>query len=181
MSQMFIPVSCPEVIISNKDLHISTHNRACALHGIIVAQGICNKESIPTALLTANMTESKITLPKGMKIAEAHETETEKDTNAIEATHEFTPERQGHETPNLDGLDESKKALIQPVINQYKHLFGPVIPDSTTHGIEHSINLSTETPVRRGPYDFRNFATEQKLTKPTIHLTIHPNDIRQQR
>jgi predicted aspartyl protease len=169
MSQVFLPVTCPEQFSSKGEFSISTANRACVLHGIVVAQGVFDDSCIPTSILTANLTDSKVTLSKNMIIAEARRTKIE-EAQSIEVNPETSPEKVTTTLPKLGNLPEDVKKPLQNIINDHKHLFENVIPDKTTHGVKHKIHLTSDVPTKRGPY--RNSRYEDTELKPELERLL---------
>ena len=104
-SEMFIPVTCSESFSQKGNFTVQTSNRACALHGIMVAQGLFDDRHVPTALLVANVTESDITLSKNMVIAEAKETAIKDSRQIIESEPTTAPIKEVVAIPDFGRLD----------------------------------------------------------------------------
>lgn len=165
-----VSVSNPNNLIENQIYHLETMNRSCINYGIITAQGIFDNQSVPKAILVANVTDKPIHIPAKTTIATAHEQEmmTAPDVNTDGSQIQSTP-------PDLSEISPDKRAVIKPILQKFSNLFEPITPGTATHNVEHSIPLTDNTPFRIGPY--RNSRYEDDAILPELNELLRQHFI----
>lgn len=171
-SQVVAPIKIREELDAAQAFHVRTSNKACALYGVVLANGVFEGKNVPEGVLLANMTEVDVKIPAKTIVGEVHIC-SEKITEPEEIPPERTQDTEANDTremPNLANMKGGTRQLLEPIIQQYKHLFEEVRPQAAKHGVEHSIRLTEDRPSRQRPY--RNSHWENDAMKPEIERLL---------
>ena len=171
-TQMFAPVKfdTTDKLEREQTFYVQTANRACVLHGIVLAQGIFEGKKPPRQLLMANLTHEDVKITAGTTVGEVHIC-TEKIANLAWDKHVSSgPDTSKTKLPSLAHLNSQAKQQIEPVVQEYEHMFEEVKPGSTRHGVEHTIKLTDEKPIKQHPY--RNSRWEDDTMQPEIERLL---------
>ena len=159
----------PDTFKENQLYHLTTVKTGFSKNGIVVAQGIFDKEHIPKAILIANVTDHPINIPIQTTIATAYEQEPI-------ATPDVNDENQNEVTwPDLSKLTQERRDMVERLLRKYPQLCKPITPGTATHNVELSIPLKDDIPIRSGPY--RNSRFEDDAILPDLEELLRKHFI----